>query len=244
MRVSPTAQGRIGWNSPFARALRGAAVGDNIGWVERVDLSNGKVDRLYTHVDGNDLRGPNDLVFDHTGNFWFSDLGKSFARSRDKSALYYCAPDGSMIRQVVGDALSFNGVGLSPDQTTLYVADTLSARIWGYELTQPGVFRNPDADSHTNPARLVATVPGDVWIDSLAVTASGSVCVGTINNGGITTVTPEGSTSHLPLPDPFTTNICFGGPDRDDAFITLSTTGRIARCKWPERGLALNFNPY
>ena len=212
------------------------------GRIDRVDLSTGKHERIYTACDGVGLRGPNDLVFDKTGGFWFTDLGKNDATSRDLSALYYASADGKRIEKAVGGALSFNGAGLSPDETTLYVADTLSARLWAFDLDAPGVLTRPPG-LH-NPARLAATVPGDVWVDSLAVTQAGNVCLATLMNGGITTISPAGATSHTPTPDPYTTNICFGGPDMRTAFVTLSTTGRIARARWPEPGLALNFNPY
>lgn len=43
------------------------------------------------------LRGPNDLVFDKSGGFWFTDFGKGFARTRDRGGLYYAKPDGSLI---------------------------------------------------------------------------------------------------------------------------------------------------
>lgn len=212
------------------------------GRIDRVDLATGKHERIYTQCDGQGLRGPNDLVFDKTGGFWFTDLGKNDAKTRDLSALYYARPDGSRIDKAVRGALSFNGAGLSPDENTLYVADTLSARLWAFDLDGPGVINRP-AGRH-NPARLLATVPGDVWLDSLAVTEAGHVCVGTLMNGGITTIRPDGSQAHTPLPEPFVTNICFGGPDRRTAYITLSTTGRMAKVTWPEPGLALNFNPY
>jgi gluconolactonase len=39
-----------------------------------------------------------------------------------------------------------------------------------------------------------------------------------------------------------TTNICFGGADRRDAFVTLSQSGRLIRMRWPEPGLKLNFS--
>jgi gluconolactonase len=212
------------------------------GRIERVDLDTGKSERVYTHCDGRMLRGPNDIVFDRTGGFWFTDLGKNDAATRDLSGLYYAKPDGSHIDQPVKNGLSFNGAGLSPDETTLYVADTLSARLWAYDLESPGVLKQ--RPGRHNPARLVATIPGDVWVDSLAVTEAGNVCVATLMNGGITTVTPAGETRHTPTPDPYTTNICFGGEDRRTAYITLSISGRMARVRWPEPGLALNFNPY
>jgi gluconolactonase len=205
------------------------------GRIDRVDLSTGGSERIYTHCGEAPLRGPNDIVFDKTGGFWFTDLGKQWKTQRDFAALYYAKPDGSSIERAVSGGLSFNGVGLSPDEKTLYVADTLSARLWAYEVTAPGVLGG---------RRLAATIPGDVWVDSLAVTEAGNVCVGTLGDGGITTVHPDGSTEHTAFPEPYVTNICFGGPDRRTAYVTLSTTGRIARARWPEPGLALNFNPY
>jgi gluconolactonase len=46
---------------------------------------------------------------------------------------------------------------------------------------------------------------------------------------------------HVPSPDLFTTNICFGGPDLSTAYVTLSSTGQLVRMRWPRRGLPLNF---
>ena len=72
--------------------------------------------------------------------------------------------------------------------------------------------------------------------------ANGNVCVATLIRGGITVVSPDGSSvEHLALPDPMTTNICFGGADLGTAFITLSATGRLVSCDWPRPGTALAF---
>jgi gluconolactonase len=78
----------------------------------------------------------------------------------------------------------------------------------------------------------------------MAVDAEGNICVATLLHGGISVISPDGQTvQHVPLPDPMTTNICFGGPNHRTAFITLSATGRlIAVDDWPTPGLALNFN--
>jgi gluconolactonase len=43
------------------------------------------------------------------------------------------------------------------------------------------------------------------------------------------------------LPDPMVTNICFGGPDRKTAYITLSGTGQLISMPWPDQGLALPY---
>ena len=75
-------------------------------------------------VGGHKLSAPNDLVFDTQGGFYFTDLGKRYARTRDHGGLYYALPDGSKIVEVAYPILSPNGCGLSPDGKVLYVADT------------------------------------------------------------------------------------------------------------------------
>ena len=78
--------------------------------------------------------------------------------------------------------------------------------------------------------------------DSLAVDADGNVCVATLMNGGITVISPDGaSVEHLPFPDIYTTNICFGGAGLRTAYLTLSSTGRLIATQWPRAGLALNY---
>ena len=66
--------------------------------------------------------------------------------------------------------------------------------------------------------------------------------VATLLHGGITTIAPDGRLlGHLPLPDPYVTNLCFGGPDLRTLYVTLSNHGRlIAIDDWPVPGLRLN----
>ena len=53
---------------------------------------------------------------------------------------------------------------------------------------------------------------------------------------------PDGKTvKHVPMPDRITTNICFGGEDLRTAFVTLSSTGKLASIEWESPGLALNY---
>lgn len=212
------------------------------GRIERVDLATGKAERLYTHADGHSLRGPNDIVFDRAGGFWFTDLGKESVRGRDKSGIYYARADGSEIREVIYDGITFNGIGLSPDEATLYAACTLTGRLWRYRLTGPGeVARN--AAGHLE-AELVARLDDAAALDSMAVTEAGNICVGTLGRGGITTFTPEGGSSFVALPDYAVTNICFGGAHRRSAFMTFSMSGQLVRLDWPEAGHPLNFVTY
>ena len=65
------------------------------GRIERVDLATGRFERLYDTVEGLALRGPNDLVFDAHGGFWFTDLGKVRATEMDRGGVFYARADGS-----------------------------------------------------------------------------------------------------------------------------------------------------
>ncbi len=87
----------------------------NGGRIERIDLDSGEVDVLYEECDGHQLRGPNDLVFDGNGGFWFTDHGVRLERTSDRTGIYYAQPDGSSIREAIFPMDAPNGIGLSPD---------------------------------------------------------------------------------------------------------------------------------
>jgi gluconolactonase len=210
------------------------------GSIQRVDLASGAVTTLYAGCDGRALRGPNDIVFDSQGGFWFSDLGKSNAEWMHHGHLLYARPDGSLIRRVREGLVTPNGVGLSPDQKTVYVAETYTSRVWAFALAAPGELAA--AADMWLPGQVMGPLPGYQLLDSLAVEAGGKVCVATLVNGGVTAFDPAGGFEHFATPDPLTTNICFGGADMRDAWITCSGTGRLYRTRWPRPGLKLAFN--
>ncbi len=209
------------------------------GSVQRVDLKTGESVTLYTECDGRPLRGPNDLVFDQDGGMWFSDPGKVTTEWIHHGHLVYARPDGSMIRRIRDQMVTPNGVGLSPDNKTLYVAETLTSRLWAFKITAPGQI----AESSENwDQDVMGPLSGKQMLDSLAVDADGNICVGTLRRGGITVFSAQRGPEHIAFPDPMTTNICFGGPDMRDAWITGSATGKLFKCRWPRPGLRLNFN--
>ena len=234
---TPVARGEMLLPGPFDPALYSG------GRLQRVDLSTGVVTDLYTECDGHPLRAPNDLVFDAHGGFWFTDHGirDHHARTRDLTGIYYAKADGSHISEQVFPVEGPNGIGLSPDGTTLYWAETHNGRVMRRTVAEPGVLLRP-----VPVEVLLVGLPGNQLLDSLAVDGEGSVCVATLINGGITVVSPvDGSVHHIATGDPLTTNICFG--DRDgsgqyrDAYITASATGKLLHMRWPTNGLRLNY---
>ena len=181
-------------------------------------------------------------LLDAHGGIYFTDLGKRRARDMDVGAIYYAKADGSFITEVAHPMMTPNGIGLSPDGNTLYVAETEAARLWAFPIEAPGVVRKEPWPS-PHGGRLVAGMGGYQRFDSLAVQADGRICVATLVNGGITVISPDGRhVEHHPFPDPMTTNICFGGPELKTAYITLSWTGRLVAVDWPSPGLRLHQN--
>jgi gluconolactonase len=206
------------------------------GRIQRVDIATGTVTDLYTHCGDTQLRAPNDIVFDKQGGFYFTDHGTRTERSADRTGIYYAKPDGSFIEEVAFPVDGPNGIGLSPDEKTVYWAETHTGRVFQRAITSPGKLAPPDAST------VLCGLPGYQLFDSLAVDGEGNICVATIVNGGITVISPSGEVlQHIAVDDRITTNICFGGPDYQTAYITASSTGRLLAMKWPYKGLKLNY---
>jgi gluconolactonase len=226
------------------------------GSIQRVDLKTGQVETLYSTFPSGaagttlPLRGPDDLVFDTSGGFWFTDWGKARDRDRDTTGVYYAKADGSSIAEAIFPLNAPNGIGLSPDGGRLYVAHTYNRRVMFWDLSGPGRIA-PTGDAFDHAHLLTARIPGQGILDSMAVDSEGNVHVATLlpqgnvfaSNGGITVISPEGKVLDFielavgGIFDPLPSNICFGGPDYRTAFITLGGSGRLVACEMRVAGL-------
>jgi gluconolactonase len=210
------------------------------GWIERVDPKSGDRRVLYTSCGEHNLVGPNDLVFDAQGGFYFTDYGKFYPRHRVNGGLYYALADGSKIVEVAYPLISPNGVGLSPDGKTVYVAETETGRLWAFDLETPGKAKRAAGSFAPHGGRILYGAGGYQRFDSLAVEGTGNICIATIVSGCITVISPDGAlVEQVPTGDVVTTNICFGGSDRKTAIITCSSSGTLIELPWARPGLAL-----
>lgn len=211
------------------------------GSIQAVDPETGTVETLYTEANGHKLSAPNDIVFDATGGFWFTDHGKQWDRQRDHGGIYYAKPDGSFIEEAIYPVEAPNGIGLSPDDSRLYVAETHTGRVRVFDIESPGQLVRPYG--RKTRGRLLVGLEGEQLLDSLAVDSEDHVCVATIRNGGVTDIAPDGTTTHVPSGDGLTTNVCFGGPNMRTAYVTCSKTGTLKTTTWPRPGHRLHFQP-
>ncbi|MBI1197796.1 MAG: SMP-30/gluconolactonase/LRE family protein [Phenylobacterium sp.] len=223
-----------GWRRPLRQS-------DHNGWIERVHLATGRVERLYDRCGDIALQSPNDIVFDRSGGFYFTDHGKRRPREWGITSVFYAAPDGGRIVEAVRGLVTPNGVGLSADEKTLYVAETIPRRIWAFDLEAPGVIREEPWPSSCG-GRLVAGLPDNNYLDSLALDADGAIVVASFNRCGVWTVSPDGARREfLAIDDFYATNVAFGGEGLRTAFVTLSSTGRLVAIDWPRAGQPVNF---
>lgn len=232
--------GGFSWRTDdgFTRPTGPAADYDG-GAIQRVNLATGAVENLYTQCEGVALHGPNDLVFDGDGGFWFTDFGKTYEDRMLRGAIYYARTDRQEIRRVAHPVLTPNGIGLSPDGKTLYMSETETSRLWSYPVTGRGQLGLAPWPS-PNGGRLVHGLAGYQRFDSMALEEGGNICVATLVNGGISVFSPAGELLEFhAAPEGYCTNICFGGPGRRTAFITLSGYGQLFAAEWPRPGLAL-----
>lgn len=210
------------------------------GSIQRVDLKTGAFRTLYSSADGRRLSAPNDIVFDRQGGFWFSDPGTRRARQEDRGAVYYATIDGSYITEAIFPMQHPNGVGLSPDEHTLYVSETQTGRVWAFGISGRG--KVTKTREYPNGGALLTGLPGFELLDSLALDNAGNVCVASPYRGAIVVISPAGQVlRYVEMPDRLPTNICFGGADLKIAYVTLCQKGTLGRLPWPVPGLPLNF---
>jgi gluconolactonase len=213
------------------------------GRIERVDVSSGETEVIYEDCDGRPLRAPNDLVFDRDGGFYFTDHGIREERTSDRTGVFYAKADGSEIKEVVTPLDAPNGIGLSPDGSRLYVAETYTACVWWWAVSGPGqVEHAPGLLPHGGT--FLTRLGGFQFLDSLAVDGDGNVCLATLGSGGITSVSPEDGSviDFVETGDIFTTNICFGGDGLKTGYMTLSASGKLGEAAWPRAGLELAYS--
>ncbi len=233
--------GGFGWYEDGDRLMPFETAPDYVtGSIQRIDPDTGKVETLYTGVGDVMLRGPNDIVFDAAGGFWFTDFGKMRAREEDRSGIFYARTDGSFIEEVVHPMRGPNGIGLSPDGRTLYVAETFTCMLHAFPVASPGKIDTGGPASFTG--RFLYRPAGNKYFDSMALEANGNICVCTLGESGITVVSPAGEEiEFVPTDDPITTNIAFTGDDMRTAYVTLSSSGRLVKTQWARPGLKLAF---
>jgi len=199
-----------------------AAEGANTGGGRRLAIvgADGRATTLVDRFEGKRFNSPNDLTIDARGRIYFSDpryVGDE-PREIDVEGVYRVDPDGRVERLQVGTSRP-NGLAVSPDGKTLYVADS------GREGFRRLLALSLDRDGRTTKPRPIKHFGVGRGIDGMTVTADGKVVVAASSGplAGVYVYEPDGTpVGFIGTPeDP--TNVEFAGPDRSTLYITAGT---------------------
>lgn len=175
----------------------------------------GKVKVLVKNFEGVRMNGPNDVWVSPSDGIYFSDpyyqrdYWKRQAPDLKSMDVYYLPPGGGKARKVADDLKKPNGLVGTPDGKTLYVSDIDANKIYAYSIS---------SDGSLTDRRLFFQ---GVRTDGMTLDNRGNVY---LCGKGITIVNPGGvQIGHIPIPEPWSANACFGGKHDDTLFIAAST---------------------
>lgn len=216
------------------------------GYIQRID-PNGKAETLYDRCDGQQFHGPNDLVFDAHGCFYFTDPGAVSREGLTFGHVYYASADGSMIKRLQYYFYFPNGIALTPDGSTLIVLESMTSRVWAIPIVSPGTLAQVDAGARAQAPRnwpvtsLLTTVPQPAVPDGMCLDEAGNLLVCAHNGGFVSVHAPNGNPiSRIEVEDRGITNCCFGGNGFRTLYITEPGLGRVVTVEWERPGLRLN----
>jgi gluconolactonase len=177
----------------------------------------GKQRVLVDNFEGTPLNRPNDLVVDKRGGVYFTDPGPrpEPGKPAPATAIYYLSPNAKL-HQLATDIERPNGIQLSPDEKTLYVANTFGEHVLAYDVMSDGT-----AGARRNFARLAGfttTEQGPTsGADGLAVDAKGRLYVASA--AGVQVFDAKGKAlGVIPLPKA-PQNLAFAGKDKKTLYV-------------------------
>jgi len=159
------------------------------------------------------LNGPNDLWIDNDGGLFFTDpyyqrpWWNHKSMPQDVQGVYYLAPDHKTLIRVISDLVQPNGIVGTPDGKTLFVADIGAGKTWSYTINKDHSLANKKLFCELGSDGMTIDTEGNIYLTGKGVTIFDK-------NGK--------QIGHIDVPEDWTANVCFGGRDMKNLFITAS----------------------
>jgi gluconolactonase len=201
-------------------------VADHANGIVVLDTAGG-VTPICDRPRGERFKGVNDLTLASDGGIYFTDQGQS-GLQEPAGRVYRLSPDGQL-DLVLGGIPSPNGLVLNLDESALLVAVTRDNSIWRLPFMR---------DGSVSKAGAFIRLSGGVGPDGVTLNADGGLTVAHIGMGAVWLFDPHGE-PRLRVNTPTgrsPTNVCYGGPDHCDLFITEAESGCILRARIPYPG--------
>ena len=166
---------------------------------------------LIDEFQGKKLNGPNDLWVDAKGGIYFTDpyyqrpYWERKEKEIEKERVYYLTPDMNELRIVADDLVQPNGIVGTPDGKMIYIADIGDKKTYRFTILENGDLSNK-------------TLFTEVGSDGMTIDNKGNVY---LTGKGVTVFNKKGEEIlQIPVPQKWTANVTFGGPDQSILFIT------------------------
>jgi len=178
--------------------------------VSRVDPTTAARTTLAATYEGDKFNSPNDAIVRGDGTIYFTDPTWQLGNRPQEIAFkgVYRIDTGGNVHLVADDFGSPNGIALSPDETTLYVADDANGHVRSFAVA---------ADGATSGGEIFATVGG---VDGMAIDCAGNLYAS--SHQGIMVFDAAGKQLGTIAVGQKPSNAAFGGPDRKTLYITTS----------------------
>jgi gluconolactonase len=177
---------------------------------------------LITNYLGKYLNGPNDVWIAPNGGMFITDpfykrtWWDHTTMALTNEEVFYLSPDRKTLTMVTDDLKKPNGITGAPDGKHLYVSDIGAGQTWRYDIQSDGSLQNK-------------TFICSLGSDGMTIDADGNLY---LTGRGVTVFDPAGKKiDHIDVPEPWTANVCFFGPDNKTLFITASKNVYSIRLK-------------
>ena len=168
---------------------------------------------LVTNFQGKYMNGPNDVWIAPNGGMFLTDpfykrtWWDHQVMALTNEEVFYLSPDRKTLTQVTDDLKKPNGITGTPDGKKLFVSDIGARKTWSYDIQPDG--------SLTNKTFFCA-----LGSDGMTMDAEGNLY---LTGRGVTVFDKSGKQiDHIDVPESWSANVCFSGPERKTLFITAS----------------------
>ncbi|MCS0505046.1 SMP-30/gluconolactonase/LRE family protein [Ancylobacter mangrovi] len=236
LRVSPAGEWSVvaeydGWPNGLAIHKDGRIfVADHLRGIMSVDPASGAVTPVLETVRREGFKGTNDLTFASNGDLYFTDQGQTGLQD-PSGRVFRLRADGT-VDCLIDNVPSPNGLVLSRDEKSLFLAVTRANQIWRLPL---------HADGTTTKVGAYITLSGGGGPDGMALDDTGGLAIAHVGLGVIWLFDRLGEpvARVASCEELATTNVAFGGPDGKTLFITESESGTILQADVPQPGRKL-----